>query len=109
MSELVFSAGWETKAFETITIDSTAGGKGFTAANYKTAAGRGPCKEVFCVLETAQIRFQLDGASTVTATTNGALLEAGQTLTLQNYSDIANFRAIRTGGTSGVLQCFYKF
>ena len=109
MSELVFSAGWETKAFETITIDNTAGGKGFTATNYNTAAGRGPCKEVFCVLETAQVRFQLDGASTVTATTNGASLDPGQTITIQNIQEMYNFRAIRTGSTSGKLHCFYKF
>ena len=37
----------------------------------------------------------------------GHLLEAGQNLTLQDSQAVKNFRAIRTGATSGVIKVTY--
>ncbi len=83
---------------EIITVTNTAGG--FTAATYTTNV-----KKAFATLETGQIRFWYNGSTPTT--TEGHLLEIGQTLTLNGYSQVSRFKAIRTGGTSGVLMITY--
>lgn len=88
-------------AFEQITVDNTAGGKPLTAATYTTDA-----KVAFITAETAQMRYRFDGVAAVT-TSAGHLLEVGQSIVLSNYSQIVKFRAIRTGGTSGVISVTY--
>jgi hypothetical protein len=57
-------------------------------------------------LETAQIRYTVDGVTAPT-TTVGTLLEIGESLLLWGTQDIQNFKAIRTGGSSGVLDVHY--
>ena len=59
-----------------------------------------------CRLETAQIRFTLDG--TTPTTTIGTLLEVGETLLLENRGELTGLKAIRTGGTSGLLNVEYS-
>lgn len=93
---------------EAITIASPTGGIGFTAALI-TAAGAGvnkDAKEVFCSLETANMRFTLDG--TTVSSTVGHTLASGETLTLKNRSDIVNFRAIKFS-TDASLRCTYRY
>ena len=58
-----------------------------------------------CTLETAQIRFTLDG--TAPTSSAGKLLEVGQTLTLESREELTGFLGIRTGGSSGVLDIEY--
>ena len=58
-----------------------------------------------CTLETAQIRFTLDG--TAPTSSAGKLLEVGQTLTLESREELTGFLGIRTGGGSGVLDIEY--
>ena len=84
--------------YESITIADTA--IGLTAANIKVNTVR-----VYCTLETAQIRFRTDGTNPTAST--GHLLETGAALELYSYDDISKFKAIRTGATSGALQCSY--
>lgn len=83
--------------YESITVTDTA--VGLTPSKYNNAMGQ---YEAFCTLETAQIRFTVDGSTTPTATV-GHLLEPGQILYLKGYTEIANFRAVRTGSSSGIL------
>jgi hypothetical protein len=71
-----------------------------------TAATYGRATYAFATLETAQIRWTIDPNITVT-TTLGLVLETGQNITLDSPYKIRNFRGIRTGGTSGVLQILY--
>ena len=52
--------------------------------------------------ETAQCRYRYDGGAP-TATV-GHLLNIGDLIIFEGRANVANFRAIRTGGTSAVLQ-----
>ena len=89
---------------ESVTIDNTAGGVGLTAATYAPST-KDMAKEAFLTLETAQIRWTIDGtAPTITV---GHLLEIGQTLTLKDQIEIVKFKGIRTGGASGTLKITY--
>lgn len=76
-----------------LTVDDTAGGVTITAPARARVA--------HCRLETAQIRFTLDG--TAPTSTTGQILEVGETLELEGRDEITGFKAIRTGSTSGVL------
>ena len=84
-------------AHESITVaDSSIG---LTASTY------GQSRAAFLTLETAQIRWTVDG--TTPTTTVGHVANPNDTLTLKSSNQIARFRAIRTGGTSGTLKVSY--
>ena len=85
--------------YETITVANTT--IGFTASKITA-----PVSEAVCTLETAQIRFRVDGTDPTSS--EGHLLETGQKWSSVNAVEIGNFRAIRTGGVSGVLKCSYR-
>lgn len=94
---------------ESVTVDATAGGVGLTAANlvYQPTANLQydpvlRAVEALLTLETAQIRWTVDG--TAPTTTVGHLLEPGDSLVVQGYAALRAFKAIRTGGTSGTLK-----
>lgn len=84
---------------ERLTVDATAGGVSLTIA--------APVQFANLRLETAQIRFTLDG-STAPTTAIGRLLEVGEILELESVEEIEAFAAIRTTGTSGVLDIEYS-
>lgn len=88
--------------FEQVTVATTA--IGFTAASI-TPPGVPMQTMAVCRLETAEIRFRYDGLNPTTSV--GVLLEVGDYLTVPGHDLMANFRAIRTGATSGVLSCHY--
>ena len=83
---------------ESITVADTA--VGLTSGTYSTAT------EADMTLETAQIRVQKDGSDPTSS--EGHIVEIGDTIKLNNAADIANFKAIRTGSTSGVLKVTYS-
>jgi len=56
-------------------------------------------------LETAQIRIRSDGTSPTAS--EGRIAEIGDTIVLSSAAQIAGFKAIRTGSTSGVLKIEY--
>ena len=87
-------------AYESVTVDATVGGVLLTAATYLRAT------KAFMTLESAQIRFTKDGTAPTTSV--GHLLQVGQTVYLENADEIRNFRAIRTGSSSGVLKVTYE-
>lgn len=91
--------------FEAVTVAASA--IGFTAAHINNTVGAHPAAtDASCRLETAQIRWTIDG--TTPTTTVGILLEIGDVLTLAGNDTLNNFRAIRTGGSSGQLDCHYS-
>lgn len=92
-----------TFAFEQVTVAAAA--IGLTAATYDPVGGNGPAKCATLLLETAQIRYRVDGTNP-TATV-GTPMEIGERVTIWGTADLKNFRAIRTGGTSGVLNVEY--
>ena len=89
-------------AHESITVANTA--IGFTAATMKPASGERPDKIVF-VIETAQMRYTLDGTAPTTAL--GLLGEIGDIVVIEGEANANAFQAIRTGGTSAVIQPQY--
>lgn len=89
--------------FEQITVANSA--VGFTSATISEGNGHPQANIASCRLQTAQIRWTVDG--TMPTSTVGTPLEIGDYLTLMSPDLVQKFRAIRTGGTSGVLNCNY--
>lgn len=93
--------GSNASAFEQVTVDATAGGIGLTALTFGTKT------KATIIVEVAQIRFKVDGVAAVTASA-GMLADIGNVILLDTLADITAFRAIRTGGTSGVISVTYS-
>lgn len=86
-------------AYESITVDATVGGVALTAGTYDDA------RSAEMTLETGQIRIRSDG--TDPTATEGRIVEIGDIIVLNSAAQIAGFKAIRTGATSGVLKVEY--
>lgn len=73
-----------------------------TAAGISGGAGSTLCRGT---LETAVVRFTIDGSTPVATSTAtwGQVLNLGDQVVLGNARDIQNFLAVRTTSTSGVL------
>lgn len=87
-------------SYESITVADTA--IGITSALLTPTLSIHPNTGI-CTLETAQVRFRLDGTDPTSST--GHLLNIGYILYITSKEDLMRFRAIRTGSTSGVLNC----
>ena len=92
--------GFVPYAYESITVADAA--VSLTSATYDQV---GYSMQAFITLETAQIRWRIDGINPTSS--EGHLLEVGQNLTLQDSQAVKNFRAIRTGSSSGVMKVTY--
>lgn len=95
-------------AFETITVDDTV--KSLTLANYdpETIKFPGAVSAAPAALITAEgcdMRYRLDGQDPTAST--GHLLKTGEDLKFKFLAQLKNFKVIRTGGTSGILQVSY--
>lgn len=90
-------------AFESLTVSSTA--IGATASVYSPSGATG-AERAFLSCENAPIRYCYDG-TTPTATV-GHLLAPGELLIIEQPLNIAQFRAIRSGGTDARLQVTYE-
>ena len=92
-------------AYEAITVANAS--IGFTETNYNPALGQTTLRaeRAFFTVETAAIRYTIDG--TTPTTTVGHLLSSGDIVLIDGYENIANFRAIRTGGTSASIKVTY--
>lgn len=89
-------------AFETVTVAGTAIG----LTNSATYLASTPKPKKVCItVETAQLRYRIDGTDPDAST--GHVLVPTQSLVLEGYSQLNNFKAIRTGGTSSVIQVTY--
>jgi hypothetical protein len=89
--------------FEQITVAAAA--IGFTTAKI-TPPGRPEATIASCRLETAEIRWRIDGLPG--SATVGTLLEPGDILTVTGHDALVTFSAFRTGATSGQLDCNYS-
>ncbi len=70
-----------------------------------TPPGQAQAQSAGCRLETAQVRWTIDG--TTPTSTVGTLLEVGDWLPISGHDALVKFQAIRTGSTSGQLDCTY--
>jgi len=88
---------YDAYAYESITVTNTA--IGFITSNALN------CKVVFMTVEQAQLRFRMDG--TDPTSTEGHILDVGDSFTISAINSIRLFKAIRTGSTSAVLKVTY--
>ena len=86
--------------FETITVEDTP--IGLTAAILNASPKP---KKVFITVETAQIRYRMDGTDPEAAV--GHIANPMDSIILEGYSQINNFMAIRKETTSGKIQATY--
>lgn len=87
-----------TFRFEQITIADTA--IGLSPDKY------GSAQRAFITVNTASICFRVDGGTP--EATKGHIVENGDTIELECAEDIANFKAIRTGSVSAVINVSYS-
>lgn len=92
-------------SYEVVTFDATAAGIGFTATTL-TVNGQ-QARICSGVLETAAIRYRIDGAAAPSAT-DGRPVVVGELVSISGFTALTRFRGIRTTGTSGVIRftCF---
>ena len=96
---------------ETLTVDNTVGGVAFTATNYwKNMGGHGGtgrqyASMAFCTVEDQPVRVSVSGAPQ--AGTAGHEFAAGTSFYLNSADEISACRAIRTGGTSGLIHATF--
>jgi len=92
---------WGQKAvdFEQLTIDATAGGIALTPTKYANA------RSAKFGIEAADIRMRVDGG--VPTSTLGQLGEDGDWIEIDTKEDLVNFKAIRTGSVSAVVNVTY--
>lgn len=95
---LTSSALADVATWEKLTVAGTAVGLSSTTI---TPSGRPDRKACILTLETAQIRWRVDGTSP--DATTGHIMDPGGAITVRGQADLSRFRAIRTGGSSGVL------
>lgn len=99
---LVATSAPAADRFEQITVAAAA--IGLTTAQIDPP-GIPQAQIATCRLRTAQVSFTYDG--TVPTASVGTLLEVGEVLILTGHERLQAFRAIRTTGTSGQLDCSY--
>ena len=90
-------------AFETLTVADTA--LGFTAATYQPVNDVG-AKRALVTCAVAQVRFRYDGTDPTSAV--GHILDAGDKLEIEGYTNISLFRAIRSGASSGIISVTFE-
>lgn len=105
---VVISAGTAYAAFydfEQITVDNTAAGKSLTAAKVAISL-----VYVTCKVRTAEISFlTVDPTKTVVTASVGQLAEPGDQIVITSREEALSLRMIRTGSTSGQVDCSYKY
>lgn len=84
--------------YESVTVADSA--IGLTSGTY------GDATKAEMTLETAQIRVRKDGSDPTSS--EGHIVEIGDVIVLNSAADLATFKAIRTGSTSGVLKITYS-
>jgi hypothetical protein len=105
-------------AYEDITVDNTAGGKGFTLAKFKPTAAQldrdegSKARLIIATLEGAQARYlvidpTIDGTHVVLAGGPGHLIDPGTILTFANFTTMLNFRIVRETAVNGTLRVSY--
>ncbi len=89
-------------AYESITVGDSAVG---LTADYLAPDGAAPPIAALLSLETAAIRFRMDGTDPTSS--EGHLLASGDELTISSINALRAFRAIRDTETNGTLRVTY--
>jgi hypothetical protein len=99
------SAQWGYIGYTQVTVDNTAGGVPFPSSHIGDSGHMRPT-QAFCFLESGDIRWTIDGTAPTTSVGNLAVAESALPA-ISGTTLLSNFRAIRTGGTSGTLSCSF--
>ena len=92
----------ETFSYEAITVATVA--IGFTASKLVPDSATPP-GQAFVTVETASCRFRMDGSDPTS--TEGHLLQVGDSINVTGTQNLYNFRAIRDTATSATLRVSY--
>jgi len=92
-----FPVQWKAFDYESVDVEDSA--IGLTSGTYDDAI------RAEMTLETAQIRYRVDGTDPTSS--EGHPVYVGDVIILNSATQIAGFKAIRTGSTSGVLKVTY--
>ena len=114
MPGIVFAHDGECLGYESLT---TAAAIGFTSTFYMysrsgTGDGKIPMKAALITVETADIRFTLDGTTpTTTATTAvGHVMTSGQNYVIRGWDNIRKFQCVNAVDASGaVVKCSFFY
>lgn len=89
--------------YEDITVSTTS--IGLTLAKYNIDSVKPSVQRVVCYNDLQPIRFRLDGTAPTASV--GIQMNDKDTIIIEGYTNIADFRAIRQGGTDSTLRCQY--
>lgn len=93
--------------YENLTVDSTAGGVGFSTSKLSGTKAQAVTVTISCASGTScNARFTVDG--TAPTTTVGLLVSYGQSFVIYGSSNLRRFKAIREGATSAVFNVQYS-
>ncbi|KKM86967.1 hypothetical protein LCGC14_1273710 [marine sediment metagenome] len=97
---------WIALATERLTVDATSGGVGFA----EDIAATPGIERAVCKVETAQVRVQTEPDTTLTqgGAEGSSLWNVGDSFNVTGQEDMKNFKAIRTGGSSGALSVTFE-
>ena len=114
--EIVKELGHIAGGYESLVIDNTEGGTGFTASEIRPTSGdfKGKaCQKAIITVENESIRYTLDETAPVTGTasasTHGHLVAAGGSIVINHPKNISNFLAISISATDAWLRVTYEF
>ena len=112
---VVREIGLKTGGYDSLVVDNTVGGVGFTATDIRPTSGDFSglaCQIVEVAVENNSIRYTKDGTVPVvgvaSAVTHGTLVAKGESFILDHPSDISNFLAIAVDSDAW-LRCNFKF
>ena len=104
MSSVTFAHDGECKAYESL---ATTASIGFTSTYYNySSLNYMPMKAALITVETADIRFTMDGTTPVVTATGGGvghLMVSGQSYVVRGWENIRNFRCINAVASSGAV------
>lgn len=89
--------------YESITVSASV--VTLTASKLSPTDGTPPAASALLSLETAAIRYRLDGVDPTSS--EGHLLASGDVLLLENITALRQFKAIKDTGVDGVLSVSY--
>lgn len=90
--------------FESLTVSSTA--VGLTASKYIPTDSSRRATTALITVEADSIRFRIDGTNPTASV--GHLATAGESIALEGYDNIKNFRAIRTTTDATIRVTFMR-
>jgi len=91
-------------AHESITVTGTA--IGFTTGKWRPTGSDPQSVRAFITAHAGMMRYRYDGSDPTDS--SGHLLGSGDSIEIEGYVNVSQFKAIRVGDVSGVLDVTYE-